>query len=189
MTMPVPVEQGTAMDVVIMTIITIIQTAPCQTSIEDSLQVQVLDHVLWTRRMPHCCQEKLSASVDISTTKMTIPTEWRPRPNNPANHHSQIASQEVRLRSPRMHYSSWQRFLHRYPTTAIHSHTRSPWTAHNETTGHEPWKKTEHRSCSKTHSQLSTSGKQSNCESWQSAPDGSSRRSIILMPACNTQHA
>jgi len=113
MTTQEPVKQAKATEVVIMTVLTIIQITICPmlTTIEVCLQVQVCNHILQMRRMHNRCPEKQPSTITISTTKMIIPAEWRPSASNHTNHHHQarIVWQEVRLRYPEMHFSSWPR--------------------------------------------------------------------------------
>jgi len=107
MTTQEPVEQVKAMQMVIMTVLTMIQTTICPTltTVEVSLQEQVWDHGLLTRKMHHRCPEKLLSTIDISAAKMTKPAKQRPWSSSHANHshHARIVSQEVRLRSLQMH--------------------------------------------------------------------------------------
>ena len=79
-TMQEPVEQVKAMEVVIMTVLTMIQITICPTltTVKVSLQEHVRDHVFLMRKMHHRCPEKPSSTIDISIVKMTKPAEWWP---------------------------------------------------------------------------------------------------------------
>jgi hypothetical protein len=67
------VKQVKATEVLIMTALTVLQTAICptQTTIEVSLQVQVSDHVLLMRKTHHRSPEKPLCKMDISAAKTT----------------------------------------------------------------------------------------------------------------------
>jgi hypothetical protein len=80
MTMQEPVEQVNATEVVIMTVLTMIQITICPTltTIEVSLQAQVSDHVLLTRKRHHRCPQKPWSTIDISTVKTTKPAKRWP---------------------------------------------------------------------------------------------------------------
>jgi len=190
MTTQEPIEQVKAMEVVFMTLLMMIQTTICRTltTVKVSLQVEVWDHVLLTRRMPHRCPGKPSSTINISAGNMTNPAKRQPWRSNHSNHHAQIASQDVRVRSLQMHWLSWQRLSHWNPSTAIQSPPCRPLIAHNETTGNNQSKRNAHRSCTMTHSQHSTAGKQGNCESSQLAPDGSTGWNATLMAPYDTKH-
>jgi hypothetical protein len=74
------VKQVKATEVVIMTVLMIIQTTICSTltTAKVSMQVQACHHVILTRRMHHWCQAKLSSTMNNLSTGMTFPAEWRP---------------------------------------------------------------------------------------------------------------
>jgi hypothetical protein len=71
MTTQEPVEQVMAMEVEIITGLSMIPTTICPTTIEVFLQVKVRDHVLLTRRMHHRCAEKPLSTTDIPAEKIT----------------------------------------------------------------------------------------------------------------------
>jgi len=158
MTMQEPVEQVNATEVVIMMVLMMIQITICpmHATVEVSMQVKVWDHILLAREMHHWCPEKMSCSIEISTTQFTNPTAWQTWQSNHANEHTWSVSEEVRLWSPHMHQSSWQRLSHWHPSTVIPSPSRQPWTADNETNGNVQWRWNAHWSSWITHSQLST---------------------------------
>jgi hypothetical protein len=73
-------EQGKAPEVVIMTVLTIIQITICPTlpTVAVSLEVHMSDHVRRTRRMHNHCPETLWSTIDISAGKMPMHANWRP---------------------------------------------------------------------------------------------------------------
>jgi len=75
-----PVGQVKAMELVIMTELTMIKTAICPTliAVEVSLQVHVGDRILLMRRIHHQCPAKQSSTIVISGAKTPNPGNWRP---------------------------------------------------------------------------------------------------------------
>jgi hypothetical protein len=73
MTTQEPVEQVNAIEVVIMIVLTMIQTTICPTltTFDVSPKEQVWDHVLLARNIHHQCPEKPSSTIDISAMKMS----------------------------------------------------------------------------------------------------------------------
>jgi hypothetical protein len=80
MTTQEPVEKVEATEVVIMTVLKMIQITihPTLTTVEVSLQVQVSDHILLTRKFHHRYLERLLSTINISAAKMTKPAERCP---------------------------------------------------------------------------------------------------------------
>jgi hypothetical protein len=68
-----PVEQVMGTDVVIMTVLRMMQTTICPTTVNVSMEVQLWDHALLPRRIHHRCREKLSSTIDISGAKCQSP--------------------------------------------------------------------------------------------------------------------
>ena len=80
MTTQESVEQVKYTEVMIMTVLTMIQTTFCPTLtiVEVPLQVQLRNHVVLRSRMHHRCPENPSSTINISAAKMTKPAERRP---------------------------------------------------------------------------------------------------------------
>jgi len=168
-----------------------IQTTICPTltTVKVSLQVQVWVHILLTRRMHHQCPGIILSTIDFTAVKITKLDACWPRLKIRVNHkHTGIVSQEVRFWSPQIHWASSEWLSHWHPITSIHSQTQSAWTAHNDMTGNKQCKTNTYCSCSRTHSDRSTPKKQCNCTTSQLAPNGSTRRSTILMAPYDTLH-
>jgi len=106
MTTQEQVKQISTMDVVIMTVLLIMQITICLmlTTITASLQVQVREYILLMRTMLHRCPLKQLFTIYIFTTQLWKHSIWWPWQSSHSSHpHTSITSQEVSLRSQLMH--------------------------------------------------------------------------------------
>ena len=108
MTTQEPAKLVKAMEVVIMTILTMIPITPSPTlpTAGFSLQEQVWDHVLQIGKIHHRCGGIRSSTMDISAMEMTTLVErWSSsRSHGDHSHNTQMVSQEVRSRCPNCTY-------------------------------------------------------------------------------------